>query len=109
MLIVISSNHYCLQQKLNFIPIFSFSIILLLSLISVFYDPFIGDGEVPSYRKLSIINTYGPAKLIEKEEDIGYVIKRISSRDIVRDYKGNWVTPIILVFGHAKTAYKCSL
>ena len=70
------------------------------------YDLFIGDGDSLAYRKLYKINVYGPRKLIEKEEDIEHVIKRMGSqlRSMVRDYKGNRISSITLIFGHVKTA-----
>ena len=55
--------------------------------------------------ELCKIDVYGPTKLIEKEQDIGHVIKIMCSqlRSIVRD-KGNRITSITLIFGHVKTA-----
>ena len=73
---------------------------------SLFYNPFIGDGDSSAYRDLCNINVYGPAKLIEKEEYIGHVVKRmgLQLQSIVRHYNGNRITSITLIFGHVKTA-----
>ena len=77
----------------------------------MFYNRFTGDGNSSAYTKLCKINLYGQTKLIEKEEDIGHVIKRMVSqlKSIVRDYKGNRITSITLISGHVETASKRSL
>lgn len=56
----------------------------------LYYDPYIGDGDSSAYRELCKINVYGPTRLIQKEEDIGHVTKRMGNqlRSVVRDYKG---------------------
>ena len=51
-----------------------------LGSIALFYNPFIGDGNSSAHRKLCKINVYGPTKLIEKEEDIRHVMKRMGSQ-----------------------------
>ena len=65
---------------------------------SLYYDPYIGDGDSSAYRELCKTNVYGPSKLIEKEEDIGHVIKRMGSqlRSIVRDYKGRCLSLLFM-------------
>ena len=57
---------------------------------SLYYDPYIGDGDSSSYREVCKAQVYGPAKLIDKEEDIGHVTKRMGTilRIVVRDHKG---------------------
>ena len=45
---------------------------------SLFYDPFIGDGDSSGYREFYNINVRDPTKLIEEEEDTGHAIKRIT-------------------------------
>lgn len=57
---------------------------------NLFYDPFVGDGDSSAYREVCQTQVYGPTKLINKEEDICHVIKRMGTqlRSIVRDYKG---------------------
>ena len=57
----------------------------------LYYNPFVGDGDSSAYRELCKSNVYGPTKVIQKEEDIGHVSKRMGSqlRSIVRDYKVN--------------------
>ena len=74
----------------------------------MFYNPFIGGGDSLVYRELCKINLHGLTKLIEKEEDIRHIIKRLGSqlRNIVRYYKGNRVISITLISGHMKTALK---
>ena len=64
------------------------------------YDSFIGDGDSSAYRELCKINVYDPATLIEKEEDIRNVIKRMGSQlqSIVHDCKGNRITSTTLMF-----------
>lgn len=54
------------------------------------YDPFIGDGDSSAYREVCKLQVYGPTKLIQKEEDIGHVTKRMGNqlRSVVRDHKG---------------------
>ena len=44
---------------------------------SLFYNPFFGKGDSLAYRELCKINVYGPTKLIEKEEGVRHVIKRM--------------------------------
>ena len=45
---------------------------------SLFYDPFIGDGDSSGYREFCNINVREPTKLNGKEEDTGHAIKRIT-------------------------------
>ena len=74
----------------------------------MFYDTFIGDGNSLGYREFYNINVRDPTKLIEKEEDTGHAIKKITEhflwQGIVRDYKCDRITSITLIFGHVKTA-----
>ena len=44
------------------------------------YNPYIGDGDSPAYKKVMESIPYGPAFMIEKEECVGHVQKRMGTR-----------------------------
>lgn len=61
---------------------------------SLYYDPFVGDGDSSSYREVCREQVYGPTKTIGKEEDICHVTKKMGTnlQAIVRDYKGKLIS-----------------